>query len=169
MKRIISLLLLVLCVAGAQAKDFTKEQLQLRLNIVRYLSQQGLKPNIDEDGDVKFEYEDETYYAIINDMWSDPFLVTLYRQYSYDEDEGYGRENVEKCISDAGVTKAVKLYCSDNSFTLRADILCQDATLFTETFQQLMKCMKNAKKRIIKRVDSGLAELDLEGNPDGAF
>lgn len=169
MKRIISLLLLVLCVAGVQAKDFTKEQLQLRLNIVRYLSQQGLKPNIDEDGDVKFEYEDETYYAIINDMWSDPFLVTLYRQYSYDEDEGYGRENVEKCISDAGVTKAVKLYCNDNAFTLRADILCQDATLFTETFQQLMKCMKNAKKRIINRVDSGLAELDLDGDPDGAF
>ena len=46
--------MLVATAIGIQAKDLNKEQMAIRLDVVKYLSKEGFQPKIDTDGDVKF-------------------------------------------------------------------------------------------------------------------
>ena len=78
MKKIISIIMLVATAIGIQAKDLNKEQMAIRLDVVKYLSKEGFQPKIDTDGDVKFVKDDRTYYTIIDENWNEPYLLSSY-------------------------------------------------------------------------------------------
>ena len=43
-----------------------QEKQEVRVNYMNYLHEQGYKPEVDEDDDVKFMYEGRTYYLLVN-------------------------------------------------------------------------------------------------------
>lgn len=171
MKRLLAIcILFVMAVANMQAKQLNKEQMTIRLNVVKYLSQEGYSPKIDEDGDVRFKSGNFTYYVIIDEDWSNPYLITLYLQFSYSEDGGkYTRENLKKCIADVAKYRTVKLYCGESSFSFRSDILCKNSDVFAATFKQLLKSMDGAWDAVKEKMESGLVDIDVTGDKDGAF
>lgn len=140
MKRLITtFLLLATMVVGIQAKEFNKEQMAIRLSIVKHLAREGYNPKIDKEGDIVFRNDGYSYYVIINENWKDPYLVTLFINFDYSSGDGkFTRQSVEKCISQIARYKVVKLYCQDNSYSLRSDILCQNGEIFNETFKKLL-------------------------------
>lgn len=154
---------------SAGAKTFNKEQLLLRLDIVKQLTADGLKPNIDEDGDVSFTKNDIKYYVIINEKWNDPFIYTIYSGFPYDNEKDFSRENMEALISLINQNKTVKLYCDDGGYTLRTDVLCKDGTIFKPTFDAIVRQQENARKEIVEIITNGLGGLDLTGNKETIF
>ena len=117
MKKILSVLVFMTAAICVLAKDLTKEQMAVRLDIVKYLSSEGFQPKIDTDGDVKFVKDNINYYIIINDNWSEPFLLTLCKETPYNKEGVVTKENVESCISIIAKYKTVKLYCYNNVYS----------------------------------------------------
>lgn len=169
MKRILSIIgLLLFMVIGLKAKDFNKEQLALRLELVKFLSSEGFQPKIDEDGDVVFKYNDLKHYLIINADWNNPFIVTLYIQFSYDNDQ-YTRKNLENCISTVAQHKVVKLYCMEKSFVYRSDIFCENADVVKMAFYPMLEQIDAARKDVATTLAAGLGGIDITNNKDAVF
>lgn len=170
MKKIFALVVMLIAVTmGSFAKDFTKEQKEIRLDVVKFLSKEGFQPKIDKDGDVTFSKDDRTYYVIINEKWSDPYLITLYIGYSYEGTGLFTRKNIESCISSVATHRVVKLYCMTDSYTYRADVFCKNADVFTNSFYSLMEEFEQARKHVITNLDSDLGGVDVTGNMEGVF
>lgn len=168
MKKYLSFIMLVAVAIGAYAKDFTKEQMAIRLDVVKFLSKEGFQPKIDSDGDVRFERDNQTYYVIINNKWSNPYLISLYIQFSYD-DTKYTKKNIESCISVVARKKTVKLYCFADSYTFRTDIVCKDAQIFKDTFSRLLQEFDLAQQSVISTISSGLVGLDIMEDKESVF
>lgn len=151
------------------AKTFNKEQLMLRLDIVKQLTADGLKPNVDMDGDVSFTKNDIKYFVILDDNWNNPFIYTIYSRFPYDSEKDFSRENMETLISLINQNKTVKLFCDDLGYTLRTDVLCKDGTIFKQTFDAIIKRQENARKEIVETITNGLGGLDLTGNKETIF
>lgn len=169
MKNLLSIVMLVAIAMGVQAKDLNKEQMAVRLDVVKFLSREGFQPKIDSDGDVKFERDDRTYYIIINEKWNEPYLVTLYQEFSYQDDGLFTKKNVESCISSVAQNKVVKLYCNKNSYTYRADVFCKDAEVFSKTFYRLLQEFESALNKVASTLEAGLGGMDITGNKEGVF
>lgn len=169
MKKIFSLIAVLLFVTtGLFAKDFNKEQLALRLEIVKYLSSEGFQPKIDKDGDVIFTRNDVSHYLIINSNWNEPYLVTLYIEFSYD-DENYTKHNLERCITAVAQHKVVKLYCMDNSYTYRSDIFCENVEVIKTAFYPMLEQIDAARKNVATTLAAGLGGIDITNNKDAVF
>lgn len=169
MKKIISILMLIALAIGTQAKDLNKEQMAIRLDVVKYLSKEGFQPKIDPEGDVVFTKDDFTYYVIINEKWIEPYLVSLYIEFPYQEDGIFNKKNLESCISTVAQQKMVKLYCYQNSYTYRADIFCKNAELFSNSFYRMMGEIEIARQKVVSTIESGLGGIDVIGNKEAVF
>lgn len=170
MKKLFVLVVMLVAVTMSSfAKDLTKEQMAIRLDVVKYLSKEGFQPKIDKDGDVTFSKDDRTYFVIINENWSEPYLITLYKEYSYEENGLYTKKNIESCISAVATHRVVKLYCMADSYTFRADMFCKNAEVFKNSFYSLMEEFEEARKHVVTNLNSGLGGMDVTGNMEGVF
>lgn len=164
MKNILFIIvLLAVAVIKATAKDFTPEQKALRLDIVKYLSTEGYKPQIDSDGDVWFEKNGDKYFVVISAIRSNPYLITLYQEFSYNnEDEGvYTRKNVERSIPIALKRKAVKLFCMDYSYTYRVDLFCKNVSIFKNSLYRLIDEMIRTRSDVKSFINLIPSDIDF--------
>lgn len=169
MKKIFLLaMLLIVSTVDIIAKDFNKQQLSLRLEFVKFLSAEGFQPKIDKDGDITFTKDEAPYYLIINESWKGPFLVTLYLEYSYD-DENYTKPNLESCITSVAQQNVVKLYCMESSYTYRSDIFCENANVVKSSFYSMIKQIEAARKTVATTFTAGLGGIDITNNKDAVF
>lgn len=150
------------------AKDFNKQQLSLRLEIVKFLSNEGLRPKIDKDGDVTFTKGENTFYLIISDRWNDPYLVTFYVEYVY-EDEIFTKSNLESCISSVAQYNVVKLYCMDTSYSYRSDIFCENADVIKSSFYSIISHIEKAEENVAIMLSAGLGGIDMINNKVAVF
>lgn len=170
MKRIFLLILsLIVVSSGIYAKDFNKQQLELRLQVVKYLSNEGFQPKIDKDGDVLFVKNDITYYLIINENWNEPYLMTLYTEFGYDDEHNYSRSNLENCITVVAQHKVVKLYCMEESYTYRSDIFCKDAEILKSSFYSMLNEIEAARKNVSTTLFAGLGDIDITNDKNAVF
>lgn len=143
----------------AFAEGLNRDQLQLRMEIVKFLSAEGIDSSIDGDGDVRFEVDDHNYYFIINEVWSDPLVVTLYCEYIYDEVHSY--ERMQKCINLVNQHNVVKLYCRTLSYAYRSDIFCKDIKTVKSSFRPLLEQYRKAIALVDLVLDSDLYDVDI--------
>lgn len=168
MKKILILLVGLMSIADLSlAKDFSADQLKLRLDVFKLLKSEGHNPSIDKDGDIHFEYQKHNYYVIVSSDWSDPFLLTIYSQYGYSD--GFSLEQAKNCISAVAKRKMVKLYCMENSYTYRTDLFLKDIALFTASYKSVLDEMEAANEDLRSLVNLGLADMDFMGDKDATF
>lgn len=169
MKKILSFMAMFLSMSiGIYAKDFNKEQLTLRLEIFKYLSNEGFQPKIDEDGDIRFTRNDTPHYLIINQNWNEPYLVTLYLEFTYDN-ENYTRSNLESCITSVAQQNVVKLYCRESSYSYRSDIFCKNVETLKSGFYPMLNQIDKARKTVAIALNAGLGGIDITNNKDAVF
>jgi TPR repeat protein len=164
MKRIVSVIVLFTAVMiTVFGKELTTEQKGLRLEIVKIISAEGYKPQIDSDGDVYFKLDDEAYYIEVNPAHEDPFLISLYQSFRYDEEgEGiYTQKNMHHAISLLSTHKCIKLFCENNVFDLRIDMYCKDISLFKSSFHRLMSEIESAKEDLKSAFRNLPADIDM--------
>lgn len=145
------------------AKELTKGQMELRLDIVKYLAAEGLQPKVDTDGDVYFVKNGDKYYVIVNENWDSPYLVTFYKAYAYDK--VYTEKAIKSCIVEASRYKSVKLFAFSESYSYRIDIVCQKAQVFTNTLNTLIGQINAAESRV-EKILKAMPEIDITNSED---
>lgn len=141
----------------------TDGQMQLRRDIVAALSAEGLTPNISQD-EVFFTDGNARYWVSVNEDWENPYIVSIYTESLYNTRKDETKTNLEACVSVINQMKTVKLYCEDEGYSLRCDLLCKDAGVFKKTFRNIIAEQKKAQEYIGEIVSSGLGGMDLTGN-----
>lgn len=170
MKRIfLSSILFLFAVVASYAKDFNKQQLALRLDIVKFLSSEGFQPKIDKDGDIIFKRNGTSHYLIINSNWNEPYLVTLCVQFGYDDKHNYTKKNLESCITAVAQHKVVKLYCLESGYTYRSDIFCENVDIIKASFYPILEEIDAARKDVATTLAAGLGGVDITNNKDAVF
>ena len=171
-KTLATIILLAAIVAGAAAKDFTQGQKQLRIQLVKALTEEGITPKIDPDGDITFDHDGTTVYAVISDTHEDPYLVSIWAGFTYSDESVYTKKNMEGVIPLVNMYKGIKLFCHDNHYTYRADIYCQDASWMGASCKRLLEVMDYARSgvsRFLSLVPAGTGYYDYAAIERAAY
>lgn len=67
MKKLFFMLLMVLCATSASARDMSLKTKSFQTKVKNFLTTEGYKPTIDDDGDIKFKKEGEEFWVILED------------------------------------------------------------------------------------------------------
>lgn len=149
------------------ASELNERQSAFRREILATLGKEGFNPDIDKDGDVKFKYDNATYYVSIDNRWTDPFMVTIYNVYDYSED--YSKEVMNNSISLVGRSKTVRLFCRTNSYMYQTEMFYSKPTLFKAVYKSVLEQHKNARAEVNKIVRSGIGDLNMVTERDSIF
>tara|TARA_B100000787_G_scaffold163315_1_gene144860 strand:- start:2047 stop:2508 length:462 start_codon:yes stop_codon:yes gene_type:complete len=82
MKKIISILIILISL-NTYAQDKEQEIKELQFNYLSFLKSEGYVGSIDEDGDIKFKFEGDTYY-----IWPSTSNFFTLKRYLTNNDEG---------------------------------------------------------------------------------
>lgn len=160
MKKIfLYILFSLLSVASFAANELNEKQSAFRRELFSTLGKEGFNPDIDKDGDIKFEYENVTYFVSVDYRWTEPFLITLYCPYSYNND--YTKAVMQNSISLVGQSKTVKLYCIKDSYLYESEMFCTNATTFKNAFKLMLNQIEKARAEVLNIVKSGIGDLNL--------
>ena len=160
MKKIsLFILFSILSVASYAANELNEKQSAFRRELFSTLGKEGFNPDIDKDGDIKFEYENVTYFVSVDYRWTDPFLVTVYNQYSYNTE--YTNAVMTNSISLVGQSKTVKLYCLKSSYLYESELFCTNSNTFKNAFKPMLDQIKKARAEVLNIVKSGVGDLNL--------
>lgn len=170
MKKTLSIITILLCIAnGLFAQEFNKEQLELRLELVKFLSNEGFEPEIDSDGDIYFKRNDIKHFLIINKSWANPFLVTFYTSFQYSDDGYYTKDNIAKCINAVAQHKSIKLHCWDNNYSFEFEVFCKNAEVIKETLYAMFNEFDATRSELRTILETGIAGIDIVNNKDAVF
>lgn len=152
MKRFLSLFV-ALSVVGTMfcsADELNLAQLRLRGDIKNFIQQEGYMPEIDEDGDIKFKKEGETFYVMVNSSDVSPMYVVLSK--SFNNPEGYSPQAIKLAASQLNFYKGVKVLCFEKSFSIRAELYLTSADAFKESFSKLVKQIINVEEDVMDEI-----------------
>lgn len=137
-----SILLIVFCLCGicSFAQDLTESQKRIRSEIFLFLKEEGYMPDIDQDGDIKFKKEGNTYYISISKEES-PYYLSFFREFSYPE--SYSVDVVKLAAAELNFYKGVKLLCYKNRYRIQAEMYFHEADAFKYVFYKLTKQIIN--------------------------
>ena len=108
MKRLLILLIVLVCTSIAFAENYNAAQEALRKDIAAYIQKKGLRVDMQDDG-LKFKSEGTTYYIEISDSNTDPMYLRICLYLSYGEK--LTRANVLQKLNDYNVKYCVKVTC----------------------------------------------------------
>lgn len=170
MKKLIIFLTVSLLSMSISAADLSREQKKLRLDAVAVLTKAGYHPILDEDDDIGIEENGKRYYITVNEMWEEPYMLSIITSIPYSEFNNISRDNIESLVSMINQHKGVKLYSgNDNYFILFTDIICNDISTFEDGFKRVLKEQASAEAAIRDLLGSGLYGFDLTGNKDTLY
>lgn len=148
-----------LAVCSFAANELNEKQSAFRRELFSVLGKEGFNPDIDEDGDIKFIYNDAPYYISVDYRWTEPFLITIYNQYTYSEERT--KTVMTNSIPVVGQSKTVKLYCLNKSYMYESELFCTSANTFRNTFRSILEQLAIARAEVSVIVSSGMGDLNL--------
>lgn len=151
MKKVFILLFLAAFAMKVGAQDFNSSQLSLRSSIRQFLAEEGFMPEIDSDGDIKFKKEGRIYYVSISSTDSSPMYLSLFYDFSYDED--FTRKEIERNANELNKYKAVKVVCFETGYSFRAEIYLTNADAFKYSFYKLMEQLASIRNELRDLID----------------
>ncbi len=132
--------------ASAQAKQFNSSQLALRTGIQNFLKAEGFQPIIDDDGDIKFKRQGDSYYVIVSDVDNSPMYIRLAKFFSYGDHLNQTRLTL--AATEINKYKMCKLNIGENSYTLAIEMYLTNYTAFTSIFYKVISIMDSAEQEI---------------------
>lgn len=139
MKRLLILLIVLICTSIAFAENYNAAQEALRKDIAAYLQKKGLRVDMQDDG-LKFKSEGTTYYIEISDSNTDPMYLRICLYLSYGEK--LTRANVLQKLNDYNVKYCVKVTCLEKSLLISAEMFVGKSVEFTYAFDDLFNQLK---------------------------
>lgn len=145
MKRLFGLII-VLMVTSAVFAELNEKQNQLRSDIMNFLSEEGFRPELDDDGEIAFKREGVVWYIRVSDVDSVPMYVSLALYYTYND--LYTRQFVSESLGQLNDFKAVKTSLYGKSYSYRAEMYLNEANTFNDVFYKLVDQILSMKKEL---------------------
>jgi hypothetical protein len=127
----------------------TKESLQKMY--LEYLTTEGYKGEIDNDGDVRFKSEGFTYYISVDEKDQQFFRLVLPQIYEFDEAKE-GSKAVAACEYATGRTKVAKVSIVSNKVWVSAEMLLVSPEQFKPIFPRTIGVCQTARKIFMEKI-----------------
>lgn len=144
-KNLLFLLLLLFCNVTF-AKDFNEDQLNLRQNIMNFLTEEGFAPSLDSEGDIRFKMEGATFYVIISEANKSPMYLAIHQGFTYSD--VFSKDRIQSIINEVQLYKGLKLMIYEKSYSLHIEMFLVNAEHFCYTFYKNLEVMKDGRKRV---------------------
>jgi len=127
----------------------------VRDGIETYLSNEGYRPEIDEDGDLVFKVEGLTYYIFTEPEKNGTYYYTSLILY-FTTDDTTEAAAAELCNTISKNYKIVQCFSMPRPdtgkivFSIGASCFAREATDFTDVFPRLLECTQEAGRFLMK-------------------
>ncbi|MDE6243094.1 MAG: YbjN domain-containing protein, partial [Muribaculaceae bacterium] len=152
MKKIFVMILAIVAFSsfGLKAAEKTQAEKNFTNQVLNYLRTEGYQPSLDNDGDVKFKSEGDTYFVICND-YADGMYVKIM---AWIGGSGNSRRTLLEGVNHAVSSyKFLRAYLDkDNDIVYECASYCSNFYQFKELFPRLMNVMKLGEKAIAEGV-----------------
>lgn len=118
---------------------------------MEFLVKEGYRPEIDQDGDVKFKREGRTYYIITDEKDEEYFRIVFPNFWSID-DELERQQVLVACDYSNAKSKVSKLYVANNDVWAALEVYLQEPTAYRALFERYMSSLANAVKNFVEKM-----------------
>jgi hypothetical protein len=108
-----------------------------------YLSQEGYKPEIDDDGDLRFKREGRTFYIFIDKKDKDFFRLVLPGFWSFNKDTELLKV-LEACDYANFLTKSAKVYTTKDIVSSCIEMFLPSPQSFAPNFERMCRAVVQA-------------------------
>ncbi|MSR31979.1 MAG: hypothetical protein EXR99_10785 [Gemmataceae bacterium] len=128
---------------------------------LEFLKEEGYRPTLDDDGDIVFKHEGQTYILFAETIDSSYFRLALpafWEISSPDEEE----KGIHLCMELNAELKVVKVYQLGDKLWAAVEMFCDPVETFKPVLTRCLRVLQIAAGRFRDRMHSGLSE---EGYP----
>lgn len=161
------LLLSLVSITAFAANELNEKQRAFRQELFNVLGTEGFNPDIDDDDDIYFDYDKVRYYISVDYRWESPFLITIYKQGTYNDE--FTNAVMLNSIPVVAQSKTVKMYCLKSTYMYESELFCTNATTFKNTFRSMLDQLKEARAEVIKLVNIGIGDMNLAADKAQIF
>lgn len=150
MKKIALFITVIVCFCGsvfAQSKTLSGSQLALRNSIQSYLKTEGFQPTIDDDWDIKFKRQGDTYFVEVSATDDNPLFVTLSKYFGYND--AVTRTKLLLFNGDNDY-KMCKIIPQNEYYIIKSQMFLTTSSSFTSIFYRILKVMDGVEEEIRK-------------------
>ena len=116
---------------------------------LEYLREEGYRPELDADGDVKFKHEGRTYYLLVEE--EDRPYFRLIAPYFWSIESEEERERALRVMANVNADlKVVKIYPTREDTTASVELFLVPIESFRAVFPRCMSLLANAVSRFIQ-------------------
>ncbi|MBR1550678.1 MAG: hypothetical protein IJ634_08605 [Bacteroidales bacterium] len=150
MKKIALFIMVIVCFGGsvlAQSKTLSSSQLALRNSIQSYLKAEGFQPMIDDDGDIKFKRQGDTYFVRVSATDENPMFVKLSKYFNYND--AITRTKLLLFNGDNDY-KMCKIFPANEFYIIKSEMYLTTSSSFTNIFYKILQVMDGVEEEIRK-------------------
>lgn len=152
MIRLFSTLFFLSSATFAFAQFNIEEQLQkgiIQDKYVSFLTEKGYSPEVDTDGDIKFTYEDRTFYITIDMKDKKFFRIAKLGNLELDSESQIAKA-INLCHQVTRDTKVAKVYWLKNVIWASSELLLEDQDDFKSIFDRVVKLTEDAYLKFVE-------------------
>lgn len=145
MKKIIILITcLLFSINTLAAKKYSKEEIQKIY--VNYLSEEGFRPKIDDDGDIKFKFQRESFYLFIDDN-DEEYIRLALPAWKFDSND---EEELRLMLATANFVnrklKVIKITIEDSMIWIAVEMFVDDQKEIKIFFNRMLNLINLGKE-----------------------
>ncbi|RMF03966.1 MAG: hypothetical protein D6772_01365 [Bacteroidetes bacterium] len=127
---------------SAQEQEWTEKSLQQMY--LDFLGEEGYRPEVDGDGDVRFKSEGLTYFIDVDEGDTEYFAIMLANIYEVESAEERIRA-LEACNTVSSTAKVIKGQIINDYIWLTAEVFVPDPRDFKSIFSRTMAALQAAQ------------------------
>lgn len=145
--------------AHAADKKVTRESLQKLYS--DFLKEEGYKPEVDEDGDVRFKHEGMTYFIQVDD--SDPQFFRLILANIWEIESEDEMRNVFAAADHSNAqSKVSKVFTVKNNVWVSIELFVEKPEEFRGVFRRCLSALQNGTQNFVVKMKEGSKGVSAE-------
>ncbi|HOI00363.1 MAG TPA: hypothetical protein PLE85_07430 [Bacteroidales bacterium] len=135
--------------AQGKSKEYSKKQLQQMY--VNFLKDEGYKPEVDDDGDVKFKREGRTYFILVQETDMEFFTIILPNIWEIESEEERAKVIVA-CDASNAKTKVTKVYSFKDNVWVTVELFIRQPEDFKGVFARAMNAIDSGAGNFVSKM-----------------
>lgn len=149
---IFAAIILSIAVVAVQANaDVKQTREQIQNTYLDFLTEEGYRPNLDEDGDVAFKHDGKNYFIPTSIDKRNFFAIVLPRIWSFETEEEFGRILKAADYSNRK-SKVSKVYTLDNNVWITIEMFLPSPDDFNVVFETAMGTLDNGLDNFVSKM-----------------
>lgn len=152
MTRVVLTLLFLTSISLSYGQSDNGEEVEKKIiqdKYVSFLTGKGYEPKVDEDGDVKFTYNDKFYYITIDMNEKEFFRIALLATLELDSEEEITRVK-SICHEVTKEEKVAKVYWISNTIWTSSEIILKDSGDYMGIFDRVLSLTESAYESFLE-------------------